>query len=108
MKRVVAIAAPTPFARRLHQSARHRIVMHVTDLFRALLRREHVEVVKAALPNVSLTISLFRPEITLFRTGAHPPQDLPGVRCLMSCTTPDGSPGSGSEINRWPCSGMTT
>jgi hypothetical protein len=49
-EKIVSITAPAPLLGRLHESAFHRIAMHVAQLLHAFLRRPHIEVVEARLP----------------------------------------------------------
>ena len=48
---VETIGAPAPLLRRFHQPALHRIAMHVSQLFHALLRGPDIEVIETSLPD---------------------------------------------------------
>src|SRR5579863_6487548 len=52
-EKVEAVTAPAPLLRRLHQSAFHRIAVHVSQLLDPLPRCPNVEVVEARLPECS-------------------------------------------------------
>ncbi len=50
IEEIVAITAPVPLLRRLHQSTFYGIAMHVPQLLDPLLRAPYVEVIEARLP----------------------------------------------------------
>ncbi len=50
VQQIEPITAPPPLLGRAHQSPLHRIPMHVPQLLHPLLRRPHVKVVEARLP----------------------------------------------------------
>jgi hypothetical protein len=52
VQEIETVAAPAPFFGRTHQSALHRVAVHIPELFDALLGRPHVEVVETPLPKM--------------------------------------------------------
>jgi hypothetical protein len=49
---IASKAAPLPLLRFAHESTLHRIAMHVVQLLDALLRRPHIEIIEAMLPDM--------------------------------------------------------
>src|SRR5208283_4162542 len=58
--RVERPTAPRPVLRMAHQSARHRVAVHVVQLLSFLPVRVHVEIVKARLPEATRVFARFR------------------------------------------------
>src|SRR5208283_4673058 len=58
--RVERPTAPRPVLRMAHQSARHRVAVHVVQLLSFLPVRVHVEVIKTRLPKAARSFRLFR------------------------------------------------
>ena len=105
---IVAETAPQPILRPLNQSALHRIAVHVAELLHPFALAPYVEIIKSALPHMlgcrAKQLRLrrrFSSARKRFSTRLANP-------CFTACTTREGSAFSGSPINRWTCSGMTT
>ena len=108
-QKVETITAPAPLFRRFHESPFHRIAMHVPQLFHALLRGPHVEVVEAGLPEWLCVAAPWQTD----RAGADLSVCFSAARlapCAASVLASrwKGLPTSGSVSKRWMCSGMTT
>src|ERR1700747_557800 len=65
---IVPVTAPRPLFRFEHQSALHRIAVHITQLLNALLLAEDDKIVEAALPDVT-GLERSVPQLALPRVG---------------------------------------
>ena len=94
-----AVATPPPILRTRHQSAHHRIAMHVLQLLNLFLLAPQIEIIETTLPEPAGE----------FAANGQPPGDaqLHGLNYLRGSPI-ERSPIKGSEISRCTCSGMTT
>jgi hypothetical protein len=89
-----SVATPPPIFRASHQSAHHRIAMHVPQLLHLFLLAPEIEIIETTLPE---------PAGEFARDGQPP-----GDAQLHRLNYLRGIAIKGSEISRCTCSGMTT